>query len=192
MIRSTKLGPLTWMHAKYGRWTPSRTYLPAKTVLVHNTPNLGCLLKHGCAWQIRCSGRSAPIFWGRTRFWYSKWMHNRFGGLNIKKIDFALIFSVLAQPQIWGFMSRTSKISAASFFFEPNPPTCLVKTLDNHILVRPPNMGGKLREMRSYQPKQYLCTCPILAANFAGTKNIVTNFFSWWICKYYYTSSLWI
>ena len=73
-------------------------------------------------------------------------------------------------------MFRTSKISVTSFFFEPNPPTCLVKTLDNHILVRPPNMGGKLREMRSYQPKQYLCTCPILADNFAGTKNIVTNF----------------
>ena len=122
MIRSTKLGPLTWMHAKYGSWTPSRTYLPAKTVLVHNTPNLGCLLKHGCTWQIRCSGRSAPIFWGRTRFWYSKWMHNRFWGLNIQKIDFALIFSVLAQPQIWGDHFQDAENRRDINFFDAQSP----------------------------------------------------------------------
>jgi len=38
-------------------------------------------------------------------------------------------------------------------------------------------MGGRLQEMRSHQPKQCLCTCPILPCNFAAPKNITPNFF---------------
>ena len=77
---------------------------------------------HGRTCQMRLTGSSAPIFWGRTRFWYSKWMHNRFWGLNIKKIDFALIFGVLAQPQIWGDHFQDVKNRRDINFFDDQTP----------------------------------------------------------------------
>ena len=53
-------------------------------------------------------------------------------------------------------------------------------------------MGGRLPKMRSHQPKQCLCTCPVLPCNFAGPKNIPPNFFRYRPCKYYCAPSLFI
>ena len=150
------------MHAKYGRWTPSRTYLPAKTVFVHNTWICVCFSKHGWWWQIRYTGSSPPIFWERTKFLCYNQDPCHFGGLDTKKIDCKPIFTVLAQPQILGLFSRTVKISAPSILLMRNAPQWYVQSFERIRLVWPPNMGGKLHQIRSNKPKQWVRARPNL------------------------------
>ena len=66
-------------------------------------------------------------------------------------------------PKFWDCVSRTLKISEGSIILTPKPQSCYAKTLDNFIPVRIQNMGGKLRKLRSLQPKQWSCAKTNLA-----------------------------
>ena len=117
LIRYVWIGPTVRLHPKYGRWTPSRTYLPAKPVLVHNTPISVCFaqpredMANALCWEFgppyfgaeldSCSiNRCTTVFGDRSsqktmpsrfsRFWHNP----KFGRLSPRtvKISEAFIF----------------------------------------------------------------------------------------------------
>ena len=59
----------------------------------------------------------------------------------------------LAQPQIWEIESQDGENQRGIYFFEYLTPKTIALYF-RHINIRPPpNMGGKLREMRSILAK---------------------------------------
>ena len=129
-MRSVKLGPLIRLHAKYGRWTPSITYLSPKRVFVHNTRISVCLHEHGWGCQIRNTGSLTPIFWQRTSFLCYNQAPYHFGGLgrNLSKKLIASRFSPFwHNPKFWDCFPGRWKFARHRFYWCITPQNGMPK-----------------------------------------------------------------
>ena len=136
----------------------------------------GVVHNHGCTWQIRYTGSSAPIFWGRTRFWSYKCVVHQVWVLGIKKIDVRPIFAFLAQPQILGLCFQDAENRRDINFFDAQ---CLKLTCQKfwHINSSPaPKYGGQTPRIDPNIAKWVLCTKPTLSV-FCMTSNFSVTFF---------------
>ena len=108
------------------------------------THQFRCVLRnHGRTWQMRCVGSLAPIFWGRTRFLWYKWIHKRFWGWVITKNDDKPIFTFLAQPQIWEIESQDGENQRGIYFLEYLTPKTIALYFRHINISPPPKYGGQ-------------------------------------------------
>ena len=132
---------------------------------------------------MRCVGSLAPIFWGRTRFLWYKWMHNRFWGQVITKNDVKPIFTFLAQPQIWEIESQDGENQRGIYFFDYLTPKTIALYFRHINISPPPKYGGQTPKNALDINKHVDLAKPNLTVYLSGVDFSVTFFLGWCIAN---------